>query len=336
MLGYRAVLSFSFTDTKMSFSDNLKEARKKLGVSLEDISGATGYSGYALENFESGRSWPRMNDPRFFHLCNFLCLDYRINSYLCNKERSAIRLPSEEDSSLFQQIRSIRYTDEAAPRIARRMRQSSIRSVQPNLPKPTEDIYPPIFISHASNDGEVACVLSDLIAYSFQLKDNELICTSAEGRGLERTDNYYKLIEKNIKNAKSVIYIISSNFTKSEDCLYELAWGHHLHDERKYFFYVGDVHELKKPLLISYTTLHPINSATSETFKSYLIKQLDKKPSPKTWDRESAKFVKVCPTGIKVSSNYESKTKDSLNYCTTIPNSDNHVSIEFGSLLPKN
>lgn len=287
----------------MDFASHLDEALKKSHLSVAEVAKAAGYPCKLLENFRTGQAIPLTKDNfgnKLLILCKTLDLPYGEMSYLCNKERKEQQRQRENIcAQTSRESISTGLRSQRTQRISRFKRDT----------KKTEP-QSLVFISHTSKEADIACAFADLISYSFQLDDNELICTSAEGRGLEKTDNYYISLERHINNAKAVVYIISPSFAKSEDCSYELAWGQHLPKEQKFFFFTGDVRALNKPQLLALTTLNPITSTTLDTLKDALTKQLGKYPRQKTWQREASQLLKVvAENASKDSTDIETKTQ---------------------------
>ncbi len=87
-----------------------------------------------------------------------------------------------------------------------------------------------IFISHSSNDKEIASNLIDLLITSLRIDPEMIRCTSVEGYKLEGGVNTDEQLRKEIFKSKVLIGIISKESLKSHYVLFELGarWGTNL------------------------------------------------------------------------------------------------------------
>lgn len=84
-----------------------------------------------------------------------------------------------------------------------------------------------VFISHSSKDSAYAEQVVSLLAECIDFGAGEVVCTSAEGYGLEFGTKFEKKLRKSIEAAEVVIALVSPNSLASLFCTFEIgaAWG---------------------------------------------------------------------------------------------------------------
>ncbi len=84
-----------------------------------------------------------------------------------------------------------------------------------------------IFISHSSDDNEIAKRIIRLLKASLGLKPKDILCTSVDGHKLDPGINTDEILRKEVSDSKAFIGIITENSIKSSYVLFELGarWG---------------------------------------------------------------------------------------------------------------
>lgn len=149
-----------------------------------------------------------------------------------------------------------------------------------------------IFISHASKNKAVAEAITEAIMGAFMLAQDDIICTSVDGFGLPGdASDFYRNIRDNIKNAKVVIYLISDEFCKSEDCLYEMAWG--VNCGTRFFFHLDSPSTGVKPNLAKYVNMSCINDDGMERLRHVLGNKLQKQFNVYLWKKGKKEAIEA-------------------------------------------
>jgi hypothetical protein len=88
-----------------------------------------------------------------------------------------------------------------------------------------------IFISHSSQDKDVALGLIELLRAAFALTDEQIRCTSVDGFRLPSGANTDEVLKAEVREAKAFIGLITHNSLSSAYVLFELGarWGAGLH-----------------------------------------------------------------------------------------------------------
>lgn len=156
----------------------------------------------------------------------------------------------------------------------------------------TEGISPAkIFISHSSKNKGIANILSELVTYSFSLNSEDVICTSADGHGLQNADDSYRQIKRSIDEAKLAIYLLSKEYCESEDCLYEAAWGSA--KEEKFLIHLEGVKSKNKPKLFANLSMNELDEQGLVGLKKRLICNLSTSPDEAIWAKHQKKLLEL-------------------------------------------
>lgn len=147
-----------------------------------------------------------------------------------------------------------------------------------------------VFISHASANKKIAEKLAKSIKNGFLLNSAEIICTSVEGHGLPCSkEDFYGQLKKAIEEASVVIYLISEEFCRSEDCLYELAWGKG--KDSQIYFHLESARATQKPQLLKLTNMLTMDEAGISTLAAALRNGLHKEKDDFEWVTHTQKAI---------------------------------------------
>ena len=105
-----------------------------------------------------------------------------------------------------------------------------------------------IFISHSSINREIAEKLCEFMT-SLGVNKNNVFCSSIVGQGVDNGEKLNKRIAKSIKNAKVLIFLISTDFLESPYCIEELGTGWYLAENnvlKCYFLVLPDILSLSE------------------------------------------------------------------------------------------
>ncbi|MBN1215213.1 MAG: TIR domain-containing protein [Candidatus Lokiarchaeota archaeon] len=80
-----------------------------------------------------------------------------------------------------------------------------------------------IFISHSSNDKDIADLIVDLLVTGTNVSNKVFFCSSLEGLGIPKGKNFIDYIKEQIQEPKLVIMILSPNYFESGFCMCELG-----------------------------------------------------------------------------------------------------------------
>lgn len=180
-----------------------------------------------------------------------------------------------------------------------------------------------VFISHASANKEIAEKLAKAIKNGFLLNSTEIICTSVEGLGLPCSkDDFYGQLKKAIEEAFVVIYLISEEFCRSEDCLYELAWGKG--KDSQIYFHLESARSTQKPQLLKLTNMLIMDDAGISTLATALRNGLHKEKDDFEWTthtqlaiRETKKYQREKEI-LRLSLEIDTQIKDLQKYLEKI------------------
>ena len=175
-----------------------------------------------------------------------------------------------------------------------------------------------IFISHSSKDSLLVKAFVDrILILGLNIDKNEVFCTSVEEMGIKSGDDFKKEIENQLKQAKYVIQIITSNYKSSEVCLNEMgaAW---MLAEKVIPFILSPVKYDNVGFIHSTTQLLKLNT------KKDLLKFKDDNKDlfvtntfgSENYDRQMEDFLKIFVPGtdiIKASQAPDELTFDSIN-----------------------
>lgn len=165
-----------------------------------------------------------------------------------------------------------------------------------------------IFISLCSANKAIASSLCDLIQSSYHLNAEEIICTSAQGHGLNNGAPSYITIKTHIENSKLVIYLFSKDFCHSEDCLYEIAWGFNL--PSAFYLHVDDVTSQHKPHCVSLSSMNNLDKLGLTELRIRLKSILSKDVDERIWASKEDKILEEIE---------KEKSKSTLNEIFTKP-----------------
>lgn len=138
-----------------------------------------------------------------------------------------------------------------------------------------------VFISHRSCDKSVASALCDLIQSSYRLQSSEIVCTSADAHGVENGKPSYLELKKQLQSAAVVIYLISESFCRSEDCLYEIAWGFDLNSA--FYFHLDGVTSEHKPQCVCDKSMNNMTRIDLASLKVRLNESLNAAADERKW-----------------------------------------------------
>lgn len=96
-----------------------------------------------------------------------------------------------------------------------------------------------IFISHSSNDQYIIQQFVDkILKLGCGLNNQDIFCTSVEGIGIRKGEDFRERIKSQLQNAKYSFIMISENYKRSEVCLNEMgaSWGIDKINVRQYLF----------------------------------------------------------------------------------------------------
>lgn len=85
----------------------------------------------------------------------------------------------------------------------------------------------PIFLSHAAADKILADHFEKLLTKVLNITSDDIFCTSLEGQGVKKGDNFVESIRGQVTGAKAVVALISPAYLDSAFCMAELgaAWA---------------------------------------------------------------------------------------------------------------
>ncbi len=141
-----------------------------------------------------------------------------------------------------------------------------------------------VFISHRSCDKSVASALCDLIQSSYRLQSSEIVCTSADAHGVENGKPSYLELKKQLQSAAVVIYLISESFCRSEDCLYEIAWGFDLNSA--FYFHLDGVTSEHKPQCVCDKSMNNMTRIDLASLKVRLNESLNAAADERKWSEK--------------------------------------------------
>ena len=123
-------------------------------------------------------------------------------------------------------VRMLDGSDGAADEAAERIHKGITAHVEEK--ENQNEKYPLIFISHRHKDSEVAKALASLLEVAFEIKADDIRCTSVDPYGLELGDRTSDRLKTEIGHAEVVLGIISPDTVESSYVLFELgaSWGH--------------------------------------------------------------------------------------------------------------
>ncbi len=86
---------------------------------------------------------------------------------------------------------------------------------------------PKVFISHATEDKDLADALIDVLTSSSDLSPDDILCTSPDGMKLTPGVNFVDRLQKYVADARTVVLLLSETYYDSVFCLCELgaAWA---------------------------------------------------------------------------------------------------------------
>lgn len=79
-----------------------------------------------------------------------------------------------------------------------------------------------IFISHSSEDSELAKIFTDLLEKAFHIDSTEIYCTSTHNN-INIGDNFINNIRDSLQDAEAVFFLVSENYINSYFCLMEMG-----------------------------------------------------------------------------------------------------------------
>ena len=85
------------------------------------------------------------------------------------------------------------------------------------------DMAKRIFISHAVKDKALADALVDLLVTGIGVRNDSIFCSSIEGLGIRKGEDFVKFIKDKLENPAVVILLLSPNYFNSVFCVCELG-----------------------------------------------------------------------------------------------------------------
>lgn len=85
----------------------------------------------------------------------------------------------------------------------------------------------PIFLSHAAADKNLVDHFEKLLTKALGITSDDIFCTSLEGQGVKKGDNFVESIRAQVTGAKAVVALITPAYLDSAFCMAELgaAWA---------------------------------------------------------------------------------------------------------------
>ncbi len=80
----------------------------------------------------------------------------------------------------------------------------------------------PFFISHAVKDQKLVDALVDALTTSGVASPDDIFCSSLEGMGIPRGQNFIDFIKGQLDRPRLVVIILSQNYYESAFCMCEL------------------------------------------------------------------------------------------------------------------
>lgn len=152
-----------------------------------------------------------------------------------------------------------------------------------------------VFISHASKDATVAQLFCSYLVEAYDIKEEEIFCTSKIRNGLQNDAYFFPIIQKALQQSSVIIFLYSGKFMASKDCLMELGMGYFSRDKRRCLFLIGDATQKDIPgMLAGLQNLGSIEMPGALSVMEGVISPIirSKREEIKNWEELGVDFVK--------------------------------------------
>lgn len=97
-----------------------------------------------------------------------------------------------------------------------------------------------MFVSHRSKDAALADSVVKLVTQGFYVAKSGVLCTSVPETRCPNASYFAERLPHLFKQARFCIYLVTQDYTQSQDCLAELAWAAMRDEHELFLFRIGE------------------------------------------------------------------------------------------------